>query len=79
VAVSDTVDVVAGFCARIFYNTFISSGFLVCCGPKNHMSFHFAVLELKGSAKGKLIVVVDCTCKFDNKEAVKGKAFCDIV
>jgi hypothetical protein len=43
------------------------------------MSFHFFVLELEGSAEGKLIILVDCTCKFDDKEAVKGKALRDIV
>jgi len=36
--------------------------------------FHFALLELRGSADGTLIVLVDYTFKSDNKKAVKDKA-----
>jgi len=39
------------------------------------MSFHFALMELRGSAGGTLIVLVDNTFKSDNKKAVKDKAF----
>ena len=43
------------------------------------MSFHFALLELRGSADRTLIVLVDFTFKSDNKNAVKDKALRDIV
>jgi len=43
------------------------------------MSFHFPLLELRGSADGTLNVLVDYTFKSDNKKAVKDKALHDIV
>jgi hypothetical protein len=43
------------------------------------MSFHFVLLELRGSADGTHIVLVDYTFKSGNKKAVKDKALHDIV
>jgi hypothetical protein len=43
------------------------------------MSFHFALLEIWGSADGILLVLVDYIFKSDNKKAVKDKALRGIV
>jgi hypothetical protein len=43
------------------------------------MSFHFALLELRGSADETPSVLVDFTFRSDNKKAVKDKALRDIV
>jgi len=43
------------------------------------MPFHFALLELRGSADGTLNFLVEYTFKSDNKKAVKDKSVRDIV